>query len=132
MFDRAASSIIAIAATCAAAATAVFAAGFALYALMLPLVGAAGAAAIVALVAALGVGAYALFAAHEAKEKAREGERAQATLLGLLPSSLGDVTQERPLATLALAALGGFIATRHPRLARDIAAAATAFLATRR
>jgi hypothetical protein len=120
MFDRALSSFIAVAAACAAAVLAVFASGFALYALLLPTVGPALAAAIVALCAAFLVALYAFFATLRARKKERETAVAQAELLDELPMGLGDLARERPLVTLAVTALGGLLAARHPTLVRDL------------
>ncbi len=120
MFDRAIAGLIAAAAACAAAAMAVFALGFALYVLIAPEVGPAGAAAIVALAAALLVALYALFATLQARKRERETAVAQAELLDELPLGLGDVARDRPLVTLAITALGGLLAARHPTLVRDL------------
>jgi hypothetical protein len=121
MFDRAMAGIIATAAACGAAVMAVFALGFSLYALIVPEVGAAGAAAIVALVAALGIALFALFAAYKRKQKEREAQALQAQLLEEAPMfGLGDIARERPIMALAVTALGGILAARHPTLARDL------------
>jgi hypothetical protein len=122
MFDRAAASLIAMAAACAAAAMAVFAAGFALYALTAPLAGPAGAAAIVAGVAALLVGVYALVQHLQTRAKEREADAAQAALLDSLPLGIGGLAREHPLAAIAVTVLGGALAARHPRLTRDLIA----------
>lgn len=120
MFDRALATVIATAAACAAAVMAVFATGFALYALIVPQIGAAGAAAVVALVAALCVAVFALIAAMRARKRERETAVAQAELLDELPMGLGDIARDRPLVTLAVTALGGLLAARHPTLVRDV------------
>ncbi len=123
MFDRAMATVIATSAACAAAVMAVFSLGFSLYALMLPMVGAPGAASIVALVATLGVALFALFAAYRRKEKEREAAALQAQLMEeapLMGFGLGDIARERPILTLAVTALGGLLAARHPSLARDL------------
>jgi hypothetical protein len=120
MFDRAMASVIATAAACAAAVMAVFATGFALYAVIEPNLGPAWAAAIVALVATLCVVTFALLAAYRARKRAREAQVAQAELLHELPMGLGDIARDRPLVTLAITALGGVLAARHPTLVRDV------------
>jgi hypothetical protein len=121
MFDRAMANVIATAAACAAAVMAVFALGFALYALVLPIVGAAGAAAIVALVAALGVALFALFVAMRRKREEREAAALQARVMDEMPlMGLGDLARDRPMVVLAVTALGGLLAARHPSLARDL------------
>lgn len=122
MFDRAFSRVVAVAAASAAAVMAVFAAGFSLYALILPQVGAAGASAIVALVAALAVALFALVAALRARSREREAEIARAELEANMPHSLGGFAADRPLLTLAISAAGGLLATRYPRLTRDLMA----------
>jgi hypothetical protein len=108
---------------------AVFAAGFSLYALILPQLGAAGAAAVVALVAALGVSLFALAMALRARQREREAAIAQAELANALPNSfgLGEFARERPIVTLAVTALGGLLAARHPALARDLLAIVAKF-----
>jgi len=121
MFDRAMATVIATSAACAAAVMAVFSLGFSLYALILPTAGAPGAASIVALVATLGVALFALFAAYRRKQKEREAAALQAQLLQEAPGfGLGDIARDRPILTLAVTALGGLLAARHPSLARDL------------
>lgn len=120
MFDRAMSAVIATAAAAAAAVLAVFALGFALYALIEPEIGAAGAAAIVALASALCIAIFALVATLRARKREREAAVMQAELMDELPLGLGDLARDRPLATLAITALGGLLAARHPTLVRDI------------
>lgn len=122
--DRALAALIAAAAASAAGAMAVFALGFALYAWAEPSLGPAGAAASVALVAAIAVGLFALVVLH----RARERERQQALLKARLaeeapadPAGLGELARDRPIVALAVAALGGFLATRHPAVARELA-----------
>ncbi len=120
MFDRAAANIIATATACAGAAMAVFALGFAVYALAEPHFGPPGSAALVAAIGALLVALYALYAHMRAKAKEREAELAQAQLAESLPLGLGHLTRDHPLAALAVSAIGGLIAARHPRLSRDL------------
>jgi hypothetical protein len=121
MFDRAMASVIATAAASAAAVMAVFAAGFAIYALIEPTAGAAGAAAIVALIAALSVALFALFVSLRNRQRERETAELQAEMLEELPAmGLGDFARERPLITLAITAIGGVLAARHPTLMRDL------------
>lgn len=127
MLDRALTRVVAIAAASGAAVMAVFAAGFALYALILPVVGAPGAAAIVALVAALAVALFALAAALRARKRERDAEIAQAELAQALPLGLGDIARDRPIVALAVTALGGLLAARHPTLARDLLAIVARF-----
>lgn len=129
MLDRALTRIVAIAAASAAAVMAVFASGFALYALILPRVGAAGSAAIVALVAALGVALFALLMALRARQREREAEIARQAIADALPQGLGlgDFARERPLVSLAITALGGIVAARHPTLMRDVLSIAARF-----
>ncbi len=132
MFERAASSVIATAAACAAAAMTVFAAGFAFYALIEPALGRAGAAGLLALMGGLTLGAFALFLHLKAKRKAEEAEEARANFLGALPANLSILTEGRPMATIGLAALGGYVATRHPNLMRDVLAVAANLMSGRR
>lgn len=128
MFDRAMATVIATSAACAAAVMAVFALGFALYALIVPTVGSAGAAAIVALVATLGVALFALFAAYRRRQKEREAAALQAQVMEEMPlMGLGDIARDRPIVTLAVTALGGLLAARHPTLARDLIAIVARF-----
>lgn len=127
MFERATASLISTVVACASAALAVFASGFAIYALAAPSLGPAGAAAVVAGASALLVGAFALYAHVKAKEKARESAEAQSALLDSLPLGLGSLTRDHPLAALAATVIGGALAARHPRLARDLIALAARF-----
>lgn len=124
MMERLFEQVIAVAAIAAASALAVFAAGFALYALMLHWLPPAGAAAVVA-------GFAALFATGVAAFVRGRGERRKlmeevARVRGLKSASPEDIAGwlgEHPLVTLAVSALGGFLATRHPTLAGEIIAA---------
>jgi hypothetical protein len=127
MFDRAMAAVVATAAACAAVVMIVFALGFALYALIEPAVGAAAAAAFVALAAALVVAIFALIAMLRARKRDREAAIAQAELMDELPLGLGDIARERPLITLAVTALGGILAARHPALVRDLIAIVARF-----
>lgn len=129
MLDRALTRIVAIAAASAAAVMAVFASGFALYALILPQLGSAGAAAVVALAAALCVALFALAMALRARQREREAEIAQQAIAEALPQGfgLGDFARDRPLVSLAVTALGGIIAARHPALMRDVLSVAARF-----
>lgn len=120
MFDRAMAAVVLTAATAAAAVMAVFALGFALYALIVADLGPAGAAAVVALVAALCVATFALIATLRSRKQEREAAVAQAQLLDELPMGLGDIARDRPLITLAVTALSGLLAARHPTLVRDL------------
>lgn len=120
MFDRAMAAVVTTAAAAAAVVMIVFALGFALYALIEPNVGAAAAAAIVALSAALLVAVFALITAYRKRRREREAAIAQAQLMDDLPLGLGDIVRERPLVTLAVTALGGLLAARHPTLMRDL------------
>jgi hypothetical protein len=116
--------VISTAAASAAAVMAVFASGFAIYALILPTAGPAGAAAIVALIATLGVALFALAVSMRARareqEREREAQALQAEVLDELPLGLGDIARDRPIVTLAVTALGGILAARHPSLVRDL------------
>lgn len=127
MFDRAMAAVVATAAASAAVVMTVFALGFALYALVEPSLGPAGAAALVALAAALTVGGFALVAALQSRRREREAAIAQAQLMDDLPQSLGDIARERPLITLAITAVGGLLAARHPALMRDLIAIVARF-----
>lgn len=124
MFDRAMATVISTAAASAAAVMAVFALGFAIYALIEPTAGPAGAAAIVALIATLGVGLFALFVAMRNRKREAEREREaaalQAQVMDEMPLGLGDIARDRPIVTLAVTALGGILAARHPTLVRDL------------
>lgn len=121
--DRALATVIGAAAACAAAAMAVFALGFALYAWVEPSVGAPGAAAIVALVAAIAAAVYALVVLHRVRRREREEAeaRARAAEEAAAPG-FGDMARERPIVTFAVTALGGFLAARHPAIARELLA----------
>lgn len=127
MFDRAMAAVVATAAAAAAVVMAVFALGFALYALIEPNIGPAGAAAIVALAAALVVAIFALIAALRKRKREQEAALAQAQLMDELPLGLGDIARERPILTLALTAVGGILAARHPTLTRDLIAIVARF-----
>lgn len=120
MFDRAMAAVVTTAAAAAAVVMIVFALGFALYALIEPNIGPAAAAAIVALAAALMVALFALATALRRRKHEREAAVAQAQLMDDLPLGLGDIVRDRPLATLAITALGGILAARHPTLMRDL------------
>lgn len=120
MFDRAMAAVVTTAAAAAAVVMIVFALGFALYALIEPNIGAAAAAAGVALVAALVVACFALVTQLRKRQHEREAAVAQAQLMDDLPLGLGDIVRDRPLATLAITAIGGLLAARHPTLVRDV------------
>lgn len=124
MFDRAMAAVVATAAAAAAVVMIVFALGFALYALIEPNIGPAAAAAIVALASALVLSIFALIAALRKRQREREVEVAQAQLMDDLPLGLGDIARDRPLVTLAVTALSGVLAARHPTLVRDLIAIA--------
>lgn len=120
MFERASANLLATITACAAAVLAVFAAGFAIYALALPYWGAAGAAAAVAGVAALVVIACALYTNHRAKQKELEAEAAQAHMMSSLPLNLGGIARDHPVASIVATLVAGALASRHPRLSRDL------------
>lgn len=120
MFDRAMAAVVTTAAAAAAVVMIVFALGFALYALIEPNIGSAAAAAGVALVAALLVAVFALVTQMRKRKHEREAALAQAQLMDDLPLGLGDIVRDRPLVTLAITALGGLLAARHPTLVRDV------------
>jgi hypothetical protein len=122
MFDRAKLAVAATAALAAAAMVSVFAAGFALYALIEPALGRAGAAVIVSMAAALAIALFALAAALRAQTQRREAEHLRAELMDELPANLGDLARDRPLLTVAAAAVVGVLAARHPTLVRDVLA----------
>ena len=122
MLDRATDDVIALATAAAAAVVAVFAAGFALYAAFLPVVGSAWAAFIVAGSAALVVVMLALFANLRIRSKQRAAEEAQADLARQLPSTIANIARDHPIAALLTSVIGGAVAARHPRLARDLIA----------
>ncbi len=127
MFDRAMAAVVTTAAAAAAVVMIVFALGFALYALIEPNVGPAAAAAGVALVAALMVAVFALITQLRKRQHEREAAVAQAQLMDDLPLGLRDIVRDRPIATLAIAALGGLLAARHPTLVRDVIHIASRF-----
>lgn len=120
MFDRAMAAVVTTAAAAAAVVMIVFALGFALYALIVPNIGPAAAAAFVALAAALIVSLFALVVAWRKRKHEREAAIAQAQLMDDLPMGLGDIVRDRPMVTLAITALGGILAARHPTLMRDL------------
>ncbi len=120
MFDRAMAAVVTTAAAAAAVVMIVFALGFALYALIVPNIGPAAAAAFVALAAALVVSLFALVVAWRKRKHEREAAIAQAQIMDDLPMGLGDIVRDRPIATLAITALGGLLAARHPTLMRDL------------
>ncbi len=128
--DRALATLIATAAACAAAVMAVFALGFALYAWAEPSVGPAGAAAVVALVAAISVGAFAASVIYRAREREREQAILKARLAeeaAANPAGFSDIARDRPIVTIAVTALGGFLAARHPTIARELIALVAGF-----
>lgn len=127
MFDRAMAAVVATAAASAAVVMVVFALGFALYALIEPSVGPAAAAAFVALAAALCVAIFALIAALRKRKREQEAAIAQAQLMDDLPLGLADIARERPMVTLAITAVGGILAARHPALVRDLIAIVARF-----
>jgi hypothetical protein len=120
MFERATANLIATVAACAATVLSVFAAGFAIYALALPYWGAAGAAAAVAGAAAIVVTICALYTHHRAKQKEIEAEAAQADMMSSLPLNIGGVARDHPIASLVATLVAGAVASRHPRLSRDL------------
>lgn len=120
MFDRAMAAVVVTAAAAAAVVMVVFALGFALYALIEPNIGPAAAAAIVALAAALVVATFALVTALRKRKHEREAAAAQAQLMDNLPLSLSDIARDRPMVALAVTAIGGLLAARHPALVRDV------------
>lgn len=120
MFERASANLIATVAACAAVVVCVVAAGFAVYALALPYWGAAGASAATAGAAALLVIACAVFTHFRAKQKEQEAEAAQAHMMSSLPLNLGGIARDHPIASLAATLVAGALASRHPRLSRDL------------
>jgi len=121
MLDRATDDLIAIAIAVAASVLTVFAAGFAIYAALLPSIGSPWAAAVVAMLAAAVVGVFALLAHFRAQRKERERAEAEAQLMTQIPMmNVGDMARERPMLALGVTLLGGALAARHPKLARDL------------
>ncbi len=120
MFERATDDIIALAMAAAAAVVAVFAAAFALYAYFEPIVHAPWAATIVAGTALVLVGVLALAAGIRARIKERAAAEAQAELAKQLPNNIADLARDHPFAALAMSVVGGAVAARHPKLARDL------------
>src|SRR5690606_41837261 len=78
------------------------------------------AAPIVVLASALIVALLALIAALRKRKHERGAAIAKAQLMDDLPLGLGDIVRDRPLVTLAVTALGGLLAARHPTLVRDV------------
>jgi hypothetical protein len=66
------------------------------------------------------VSLFALVVAWRKRKHEREAAIAQAQLMDDLPMGLGDIVRDRPIATLAITALGGLLAARHPTLMRDL------------
>ena len=120
MIDRAASTVITMAAIGASAVMGVFAVGFGVYAFAEPYVGPAWAAAIVAGLSASVVGIYALVATLKAREKERQQAVVQASLLDALPLGLGNVARDHPIIALVVSLVGGAVAARNPRLVGDL------------
>lgn len=122
MIRSALNHAIMIGAASAASALTVFALGFALYALLAPPLGAAGAAAIVALAGALIVAVIALIMVLRIRADERRATEERARLANAPASGLAGFTREHPLATLAVSAIGGLLATRYPGLAQQLMA----------
>lgn len=120
MIDRAASTMITMAAIGASAVMGVFAVGFAVYAFAEPYVGPAWAAAIVAGLSGLVLGVYALAMTLKARERERQQAAVQASLLNALPLGLGNIARDHPIAALLVSLVGGAVAARHPRLVGDL------------
>jgi uncharacterized membrane protein HdeD (DUF308 family) len=120
MIDRAASTVVTMAAIGASTAMGVFAVGFGVYAFAEPYVGPAWAAAIVAGLSALVVGIYALVMTLKGREKERQAAVAQASLLDALPLGLGNIARDHPIAALLVSLVGGAVAARNPRLVGDL------------
>lgn len=127
MFERATDDIIALAMAAAAAVVAVVAAAFALYAYFEPIVHPAWAATIVSGTALVLVGALALAAGIRARIKQHAAEEAQAELAKQLPLNIADLARDHPFAALAMSVVGGAVAARHPKLARDLLSLVTRF-----
>lgn len=124
MLDRAAVSLIGVAAACACAAIAVLAGAFALYAVLEPSFGTAGAAAAVALGASLSVGAFAFLHAQRAGARMRNAEAAKTELMHDLQALAGAVAEKHPIAAILASLVGGVIAAGSPRLVNDLATVA--------
>jgi hypothetical protein len=123
MFERATASLIAIAAMCAATALAVAAAGFALYAALLPQLGPAWSATAVAGAAALAAAIIAVVLKLRADRKQLHAEVVGSNIVGLLPNQVRHFIADRPLATLLISVLSGFLASRNPALMRELVSA---------
>lgn len=132
MFERATDDVIALAAAAAAAVVGVIALGFAIYAFASTL-GAPPyiAALIVAVAAAVTVSAFAFVASIRARAKERAAAEAQAQLAQQLPHNIADLAREHPFAALAMSVVGGAVAARHPKLARDLLSLVARFSTSR-
>ena len=121
MFERATDDIIALATVAAAAVVAVVAAGFAIYAGVVQFgASPAIAAMVVSVVAACVVGVFALLANARSRAKERAAAEAQAEMARQLPLNIGDLARDHPIAALVTSLVGGALAARHPKLARDL------------
>jgi hypothetical protein len=120
MFERAAASLIAVSAMCAAAATAVVAAGFALYAALLVRFGPAWSAALVALAGAVVAAVLAVVLKLRADRRQLHADLVRTNIVGLLPAEARHFIADRPIATLAISLLSGFLASRNPTLVREL------------
>ncbi len=121
MFERATDDVIALATVAAAAVMAVFAAGFAIFAAFRDIgLSNAWAATIVAALSALVVIIFATVAIMRKKERERADALAREHMMSSLPFNLADVAKDRPIVTVAASLIGGVLAARHPKLARDL------------
>ena len=120
MFERATASLAAIAAMCAAVALAVFAAGFAFYAVLFARFGPAWSAAAVAAAAVLVASVIAVILKVRADRMQLHAEVARANIVSLLPAEVRHFIADRPIATLAISLISGFLAARNPVLMREL------------
>lgn len=128
MLERATDDIIALAAAAAAAVVTVVAAAFALYAACLSShMSPAWSAAVVSAAAAAIVGILYGIATLRARAKQRAAEDAQAELARQLPINVAGLARDHPFAALAVSVVGGALAARHPKLARDLLSLVTRF-----
>lgn len=111
---------IMLGAAAAAAALTVFALGFALYALLEVSLGPAGAAAVVALGGALIVAIIALIMMFRIRADERRAEEERARRAAETPAGFAGFTQDHPILTLAVSAIGGVLASRYPGLAQQL------------
>jgi dihydroxyacetone kinase len=120
MFEKAAASLIAVSAMCAAAGMAVVAAGFALYAALFVRFGPAWSAALVAVAGAVVAAVLAVVLKLRADRRKLHADLMQTNIVSLLPVEVRHFIADRPIATLAISLLSGFLASRNPTLMREL------------